>query len=70
VPKKPETFHFQLSTPYAGVVELADSTDLGRVTSVKVFALSLAAVILDKDRFACFYKCGSSVTLRLGPLAV
>ena len=32
-------FHFQLSIEYAGVVELVDSTDLGAVTSVKVFSL-------------------------------
>ena len=31
-------FHFQLSIEYAGVVELVDSTDLGAVTSVKVFS--------------------------------
>ena len=39
-------FHFQLSIEYAGVVELVDSTDLGAVTSVKVFLLSSAAISL------------------------
>ena len=40
-------FHFQLSIEYAGVVELVDSTDLGAVTSVKVFSsLSRQSLLL------------------------
>jgi len=34
-------FLFQLSTKYAGMVELADTLDLGAVTSVKVFGESI-----------------------------
>ena len=34
---KPSIVNSQLSTEYAGVVELADTLDLGAVTSVKVF---------------------------------
>ena len=51
---------------YAGVVELADSTDLGAVTSGKVFrprchcepvrTPAWQSVLFSKDRLTCFYK--------------
>ena len=55
---------------YAPVVELADTMDLGAVTLVKGFAPSSPRTFFGKSRLACFYNCGSSVTLRLGFLAV
>ena len=55
---------------YAPVVELADTMDLGDVTLVKGFAPSSPRTFFSKSRLACFYNCGSSVTLRLGFLTV
>ena len=43
--------------------------DLGAVTLVKGFAPSLLRTFFGKSRIACFYNCGSSVSLRLGFLA-
>ena len=51
---------------YAPVVELADTMDLGAVTLVKGFAPSSLRTFFGKSRLACFYKRGSSVTLRHG----
>ena len=48
------------------MVELVDSKDLGDVTLVKGFAPSSPRTFFGKSRLACFYNCGSSVTLRLG----
>ena len=50
----------------AGMVEMVDSEDLGDVTLVKGFAPSSPRTFFGKSRLACFYNCGSSVTLRLG----
>ena len=57
--------------PEQGMAEFADMRDLGAVTAVKVFQPSLAAFssLVKADLF-CFYKRGSSETLRLGSLAV
>ena len=51
---------------YAGMMELVDMRDLGDVTLVKGFAPSSPRTFFGKSRLACFYKRGSSVTLRLG----
>ena len=51
---------------YAGMMELVDMRDLGDVTLVKGFAPSSLRTFFGKSRHACFYSCGSSVTLRLG----
>ena len=52
---------------YAPVVELADTMDLGDVTSVQVFhSIVRRAHSLVKAGSSCFYRCGSSVMLRLG----
>ena len=52
---------------YAPVVELADTMDLGDVTLVKGFVCHPSPwTFFGKSRLACFYKRGSSVTLRLG----
>ena len=51
------------------MAELADVQDLGDVTLVKGFAPSSLRTFFGKSRLACFYKRGSSVTLRLGFLA-
>ena len=48
------------------MAELADVQDLGDVTLVKGFAPSSPRTFFGKSRHACFYSCGSSVTLRLG----
>ena len=50
----------------AGMMELVDMRDLGDVTLVKGFAPSSLRTFFGKSRHACFYSCGSSVTLRLG----
>ena len=52
------------------MVEMVDSEDLGDVTLVKGFAPSSLRTFFGKSRLACFYKRGSSVTLRLGFLTV
>ena len=46
---------------YAGMMELVDMRDLGVVTSVKKFAINQV-----KAGSSCFYRRGSSATLRLG----
>ena len=51
---------------YAGMMELVDMRDFGDVTLVKGFAPSSPRTFFGKSRLACFYKRGSSVTLRLG----
>ena len=49
------------------MAELADAQDLGDVTSVKVFRpIIRRAHSLVKTGSSCFYRCGSSVMLRLG----
>ena len=47
-------------------MELVDMRDLGSVTLVKDFVPSSPQTFFGKSRLACFYNCGSSVTLRLG----
>ena len=52
---------------YAGMMKLVDMRDLGDVTSVKVFRPIIRRThSLVKAGPSCFYRCGSSVTLRLG----
>ena len=52
---------------YAGMMELVDMRDLGDVTSVKDFRpIIRRAHSLVKAGPSCFYRCGSSVMLRLG----
>ena len=52
---------------YAGMMKLVDMRDLGDVTSVKVFhSIVRRAHSLVKAGSSCFYRCGSSVMLRLG----
>jgi len=53
---------------YAGVVELADTLDLGAVTSVKVFSSMPLTKI--KAGLPVFINRGSSETLHLGYLPV
>jgi hypothetical protein len=49
------------------MMELVDMRDLGDVTSVKDFrSIIRRAHSLVKAGSSCFYRCGSSVTLRLG----
>ena len=56
---------------YAPVAKLVYAMDLGDVTSVKVFRpIIRRAHSLVKTGSSCFYRCGSSVMLRLGSLAV
>ena len=56
---------------HAPVMELVDMRDLGAVTLVKVFRFITRHIYsLVKAGLSCFYKRGSSVTLRLGSLAV
>ena len=55
-------------TEYAGVVELADTYDLGVVTLEKVFYS--APLTLLKAGLPVFINCGLSVMLHLGCLPV
>ena len=53
------------------MMKLADMRDLGDVTSVKDFRpIIRRAHSLVKAGPSCFYRCGSSVMLRLGPRRV
>ena len=57
--------------PYAGMVKLVNTQDLGDVTLVQFYRPFIRrAHSLVKAGSSCFYRCGSSVTLRLGSLAV
>ena len=56
-----------LKTQYAPVRESADMRDLGAVTTGKVFCFVTGRIQpMVKAGLSCFYKRGSSVSLRLG----